>query len=239
MGQLLFPVDVVLNDFGRHAAHQRIRQHVFSHDCTSRNHCTAADAHAFKDGDIEAYPHVVLNDDRRRDIGIVVDRMVVAIADGDTARNDDAVTDGDGREAVDGGIVVDVAAAEREFRTIVYREMAAGHQVKMPLDTELRILGQLEFGRKIPQPRPLATQFECAVASKGRRRCGENAHIWKNFNTVAFFLVSKLRSSITRNKRSLRTYIKEVFQMHSEIIPNARLDDGFDYYLAQRRLLSL
>lgn len=239
MEQGLFPTDIVLNDFGWHATHQRISRHVSGDDCASRDYGTAAYAHTFENGGIKAYPHMVLNDDRRREIGIAVDRMVVAIADGNATRNSNAMTNGDGGEAVDSGIVVDVAATEAEFRAIVNCEMKTRHQVKMPLDVELRILGQLEFGWKIAQPRPLATQFKFPTTRKGRRSCAVNAYLWENFNAVAFFLISKLRSSVASNKRSLGADLKEVFQLHCEIIPNARWHDASDYCFAQHKRSSL
>lgn len=234
----LFPGDVLLDDFGRHTAYQRIGRHVGGHYGPRRDYGATADAYTFKYSDVEADPYMILDHNGRRDDVIAVDRMVVAIAEGDAARNDDAMPNGNGGEAVDGGIVVDIAAAECELGAIVDRKVASGHQVKMPLDGEVRILGQLEFGRVVPQPGPLATQFEFALTDQARGRRGENAHIRVNIDQTAFFSMSELRSPEPGKKRSLVTDIQEVFQRHFKIIPNARPDEWANSYLTTWERLS-
>ena len=131
MRRMSFPHDVSFDDLGRHAAYQRILGNVGGDDRTGSDDRAAANAHAFEDGGIQADPYMIFDHDRRRNNGVAIDRVIVAIADGDATGDGDAMPDGDGGKAVDGGVVVDIAAAQGERCPLINCQMAAGHQIKM------------------------------------------------------------------------------------------------------------
>ena len=140
-----FPYDILFDDLGRHATHQRIFGNVGGDDRTGGDDRATADTNAFEDGDVQADPYVIFDHDGRRNNGVAIDRVIVAIADGDSAGDGDAMPDRDGGKAVDGGIVVDVAAAQSERRSVINCQMAAGHHIKMALHRNARIFSQLEL----------------------------------------------------------------------------------------------
>lgn len=143
--RMSFPYDIVFDDLGRHATHQRIFGNVGGDDRTGGDDRAAANTYAFENGGVQADPYMIFDHDRRRNHGVAIDRVIIAIADGDPAGDGDAMPDSDGGKAIDGGIVVDVAAAQGERCTFINCQMAARHQVKMTFHRNFRILGQLEL----------------------------------------------------------------------------------------------
>lgn len=210
-----FPHDILFDYLGRNAANQRIFGDIRGDHRASSDDRSTPDSHAFKDGGIQTDPYVTFDHDRRRDNGVAIDRVIVAIADGDPARDGDPMTNRDGGKAVDGGIVVDVTTAQGKHRPFINCQMEAGQDIKMALHRNTRILGQLELRRKIPQPLPLAPQFKLTFPRECGRRCGENAHIRENGNTTGLFSESKQGGTGPRPYVPLEADIQKVFHKHA------------------------